>query len=117
MHPRIKSFIYALKGLKVLLTDEPHARFHLVAAIVVITAGIYLDVSPIEWIILVFCIGSVLAAEAFNTAVENLGNAISQDQNPNIEKAKDVAAAGVLIISFSAAIVGSIIFIPRIIEL
>jgi diacylglycerol kinase len=106
-----------MNGLKVLFTEEPHARFHLLAAIVVIIAGIYFDISIVEWIILVICISSVLAAESFNTAIENLGNAISQDQNSSIGNAKDVAAAGVLIISFAAAIVGGIIFIPKIFQL
>ena len=116
MHPRIKSFIYAINGLKVLFSEEPHARFHLLAAIVVIIAGVYYDISILEWIIVVICIASVLAAEALNTAIENLGNAITQDQNSSIGNAKDVAAAGVLIVSFSAAIVGGIIFIPKIFQ-
>ncbi|NNF32751.1 MAG: diacylglycerol kinase family protein [Saprospiraceae bacterium] len=117
MHPRIKSFKYAINGLKVMFAEEPHARFHVIAAIAVVTAGFYFDISHGEWLAIILCIGGVLAAEALNTAVENLGNAISQDHNLSIGNAKDVSAAGVLIISFSSAIIGGIIFIPRILEL
>jgi diacylglycerol kinase (ATP) len=112
MHPRIKSFIYAFKGMKVLFTEEPHARFHVFAAIMVIAAGLYFNISSIEWLALILCIGAVFTAEAFNTAIENLGDAITIEENNHIRKAKDVAAAGVLLISITAAITGAMIFLP-----
>ena len=116
MHPRIKSFIHSFNGLKVLFQEEPHARFHLLAAIVVISAGFYFHISHIEWIVIILCIGGVLVAESLNTAIENLGDAISLEQNENIRKAKDVAAAAVLIVSISAAIIGAVIFLPYIVQ-
>ncbi len=116
MHSRIKSFIHAFNGFKVLVKEEPHAKFHLIAATLVIVAGLYFEVTFIEWVVIILCIGIVLAAEAFNTAIENLGDAVSIETNENIRKAKDVAATGVLIISISAAIIGTLIFLPYLFE-
>ena len=117
MHPRIKSFIYAFKGLIVLFKEEPHARFHLCAAIVAIVLGIYLKISTGEWLSVIFCIGLVIATEAINSAIENLGDAISKEYHVHIEKAKDLGAAGVLLAAVTATIVGGIIFIPKFFDL
>lgn len=62
-----------------------------------------------------FAIGSVLAAEAINTAIEKLADFISPSHQVLIGKAKDLAAA-VLILSTCAFIIGGIIFIPKIIH-
>ena len=63
-----------------------------------------------------FAIGSVLAAEAINTAIEKLADFVSPAHQVLIGKAKDLAAAAVLILSICAFIIGGIIFIPKIIH-
>lgn len=111
---RINSFRYAFKGLADLFLTQPHARFHAFAAIVVTIAGLNLGLSKTEWCIITLAIFLVISAEAFNTAIEYLTDLVSPDYHPLAGKTKDVAAAGVLIISFGAAIVGVIIFWPKI---
>jgi len=59
----------------------------------------------------------VLAAECFNSAVEYLSDRISNDYDEEIRKAKDLAAAGVLISAIAAVVAGLIIFIPAILRL
>ena len=46
---------------------------------------------------ILFVSGLVFVSECFNTAVEYLSDQITDEENENIRKAKDVAAAGVLI--------------------
>ena len=58
------------------------------------------------------CGTSVLAAEAFNTAIERLVNLVSPDYHPIAGDVKDIAAGAVLICAVTAALVGAIIFIP-----
>ena len=58
------------------------------------------------------CFGLVLAAEAFNTAIERLVNLVSPDYHPIAGDVKDIAAGAVLICAVTAALVGAIIFIP-----
>ena len=73
--------------------------------------------SSTEWIAIVFAIGSVLAAEAVNSSIEALADLVSPEYNEAIKRTKDLAAGAVLILAISAAIVGLIIFIPKILTL
>ncbi len=110
---RIKSFKYAFRGILTLVQSEPNARIHLFAAILVVGAGIFFSIAPGQWMAIVLCIGFVMAAEAFNTAIELLTDLISPDFHPLAGKAKDVAAAGVLLSAITAIIVGLFIFLPE----
>ncbi|MCB0650531.1 MAG: diacylglycerol kinase family protein [Saprospiraceae bacterium] len=110
---RIKSFKFAFKGIISMFRSEPNARIHLVAMVLVIAAGFYFSIQPGQWIALVLCIGFVFAAEAFNTALEALTDLVSPEFHPLAEKAKDVAAAAVLISAITAIIVGLFVFLPE----
>jgi len=113
----INSFSYAFQGLKHLFLTQWNARFHLFAAICAISLGFFLSLSDIEWVMVVICIGSVIGAEAINTAIETLCDALHPGIHPKIKIVKDVSAAAVLIISISSLISGCILFIPKIIIL
>lgn len=110
---RASSFRYAINGLIDLFQTQPNARIHLVAAGLVVFAGFYLQVGWTEWMVLTFCIALVLSLEAMNTAIEHLTDFVSPEYHPLAGKAKDVAAASVLLASIGAAVVGGIIFLPR----
>ncbi len=110
---RIKSFGFAIKGIGTLLKTQMNARIHLFAVVLVTMAGFLTRVSATEWCFLVFAFSSVIAAEAFNTAIEFVVDLVSPHYHPLAGKAKDVAAAAVLITAIGAAIIGSIIFLPK----
>lgn len=112
--PRLLSFRYAFQGIGNLLRTQPNARIHLLATVAVLAFGWYLHLSPSEWCIIIVCISAVWAAEAFNTAVEYLVDLVSPQYHPLAGKAKDVAAAAVLICAIGACLVGFIIFGPKI---
>lgn len=114
---RAKSFKYAFDGISYMVKSQHNAWIHLTLMVFVIFAGVALDVSFTEWCFLIFAIGFVLAAEAFNTAIEELTNLVSPKYNQQAGKVKDVAAGAVLITAIVAALVGFIIFIPKIIHL
>ena len=109
---RIKSFGYAFKGIASLLKKEHNAWIHCLAIMVVTLAGLYFDITRIEWCIVCICFGMVLAAEGFNTAIERLVDLVSPKFHPIAGDVKDVAAGAVLICAIAAAIIGLIIFIP-----
>ncbi len=109
-----RSFRYAGKGIADLFIFENNARIHLFAAVVALVAGIYFQLSTTEWALIVTQIALVWAAEAFNTALEKLADAVTSDYHPLIKAVKDLAAGGVLIVAISAAVVGGIIFFPKI---
>ncbi len=112
---RIYSFRYAFEGIYDLFAHHPNAQVHLFAVIAVLTAGFIFPISKIEWCLVIISIGIVVAAEAFNTAIEYLVDWISPDIHPAAKKIKDMGAAGVLLTSFSAVGVGLFIFLPKII--
>ena len=113
----LRSFRFAGFGIFSLFRHENNARIHLIAALLVVTLSILLHLSALEWCLIVIQIGLVMAAEAFNTAIEKLADVVSPDYHPTIKVVKDLAAAGVLILSVSAVIIGGILFIPKLLAL
>ncbi len=114
---RLKSFSFAFNGLKILVQEEHNAWIHIFVAVCVLIAGFLLQISIIEWIIIVLCIGLVFALELINSAIENLADFVSPQKNEIIKKVKDLSAAAVLIAAFCSVIVGLVVFLPKIIML
>jgi diacylglycerol kinase len=110
-----RSFRYAGKGIRALFRYENNARIHLMAALLVLGAGLFFRVSLTEWGLLITQIVLVWMAEAFNTALEKLSDKVSPDYHPLIESVKDLAAGAVLLTALGAALVGSLIFLPKLI--
>ena len=106
---RFRSFGYALNGVRVLISTQPHAKLHLISSVIVLTGGAYLKIERSEWIAILICIGMVWMAEAMNTATEFLADEVSLEKRELIEKAKDVAAAGVLIVATTSVVVAGLI--------
>lgn len=112
----LKSFRYAGVGIYDLFRQENNAKIHLLAAGLIVIAGISFKLSATEWCIITIQIALVWSAEAFNTAIEKLADTVTTDYHPSIKIVKDVAAAGVLILAISAVIVAGFIFFPKIWE-
>ncbi len=111
---RGQSFCHAFNGLGKFFRTEHNAWIHSVAAIAVLILGWRLHISKTEWLGACFAIGLVLSAEAFNTCIERLADMVSPAADDRIKYIKDLAAGAVLIAAITAAIIGSIIFIPKI---
>lgn len=111
---RLASFQWALKGMKDLFTNHPNAQVHLGASLVVIPLALFLQISTIEWCLIILCITLVMAMEALNSALEYLADKICPEQDELIGKAKDIAATAVLLSAIGAALIGSLIFLPKI---
>lgn len=111
----IASLRYALKGVAIAWREEQNFKIDVVCALVAIFLGWYFSITRVEWMVVIFLIGFVLSAEAFNTALEELCDMYKRDPDPHIAKIKDLAAAAVLVASVASAIIGGIIFIPYIV--
>ena len=110
---RLQSFAYALQGLAFLLRTQPNARVHLLAALLACGAGVYFGLGRAEWLWIAAAITLVWSAEVFNTALEQLADALHPDRHPAIGRAKDMAAAAVLIAAVGAAVIGMLVFVPH----
>lgn len=109
---RTSTALRGLEGVSNLIYYEPNAWFDIIAAIVAIIFGIEFKLSSMEWIVVIFAIGFVLATVAINIAIELIA-----DSN-NIAHAgllKSLSAASLLITNITALIIGFIIFIPKLI--
>ena len=113
----IKSFSNAAQGIAHLFKGQVNARIELFIAFIVIIFSFLLKISPAEWILILLCIALVLSLEGINTAIEIFADKLHPGFDKDIGKAKDVAAGAVLIASIVAAIIGFIIFAPRLLEL
>ena len=110
------SFKYAFEGIIQTYKGEQNLKIHTFIAILVIVFGFFLKISAIEWYICLLLIGLVLMSEFFNTTIEYVVDLASPKIHPLAKAAKDTASAGVLMMSIMSAIVGALIFIPKIIE-
>jgi diacylglycerol kinase (ATP) len=105
--------VYAWRGLVTLVKTQWNARVHLAATIVVCASGLSFRITAGEWCAIFLAIGLVWVAEALNTAVETLGDRITQEADESIGRAKDLAAGAVLFAALVAVVIGAIVFCPR----
>jgi diacylglycerol kinase (ATP) len=113
---RLASFRYALRGLGVLLGSQHNAWIHAAATAAACALGVLLGISTLEWCAVVLAIVAVWVAEALNTAFEFLCDAVSPERSPQVERAKDVAAAAVLVAAAGAGVVGLFVFGPALLR-
>ena len=111
---RIKSFANAFHGLITVFRFQANFRIQLAIALMAIILSIWLSISRTEWGIIILLIGLVLSLETINTSIETLCDKVDSNYSESIRKAKDIAAASVLISSIAAAIIACIIFLPKI---
>jgi diacylglycerol kinase (ATP) len=114
MKKTIQSFGYAGHGIRTVFQSELNMRIHLVVAVLVIISGVAFMISLTEWFLCLLCFGLVISMEMMNTAIEKLVDLVSPNHHPIAGKVKDVAAGAVLICAIISAIVGLLIFGPKV---
>ncbi|MDD6427899.1 MAG: diacylglycerol kinase family protein [Lachnospiraceae bacterium] len=114
--PLYRSFGYAISGIGQCIRDERNIRIHLVFTALVVVGGIVLHISLQEWIVCLILFGLVISLELVNTAVESTVDLVTEERHPLAKKAKDTAAGAVLVSAVFAAVIGLLIFVPKIID-
>ena len=109
----IAGFGYAFRGLWYAIRTQRNMRFHIVVAILVILAGLFLRVSAVEFAMLFVAITGVFIAEMFNTVIELCVDLASPDYHPLAKIAKDVAAGAVLLSAILSVIIGLFVLGPH----
>lgn len=105
--------IFALQGLKHALLFERNFKIQVIVGFLVVIVSIFLHLNIIEWAIILLVIGTVLALEVMNSAVEQLLDYVKPEIHPQAKIIKDMLASAVLIVCFMALIIGLIIFFPK----
>lgn len=114
---RLASFANAWRGVTAFIRQEHNAWIHCTVTIMVIIAGLLFHISISEWIAVFFAIGLVLAAEAINSAIERLSDVVQPEKDDRIRDVKDISAGAVLICAIAAAVIGIIIFLPKLLAI
>ena len=110
-----RSMGFALHGVMYALRITPNMRIQLGVFCLVVIAGAVFHLTLTEWCLLALCASLVLAAELINTAIEHVVDLISPDYHPLAGRIKDMAAGAVLICALASAVVGVLIFLPKLI--
>ena len=105
------AFRYAFAGLSAAWRTERNLRIHAVVAAAVIAAGAVLRLPPAAWAVVFLAIALVLAAELLNSAVETIVDLVSPQEHPLAKRAKDVAAAAVLVAVTGAVAAGACVLL------
>ena len=113
---RIRSFLFSFNGFLTMLKSQHNAWIHATATVLACGLGFLVGLDRMEWCWIVLAIIAVWTAEALNTAFEFLAEVASPEFHPLVEKAKDVAASAVLISALGAAIIGILVFGPKLLE-
>ncbi|MGD2278709.1 MAG: diacylglycerol kinase [Candidatus Omnitrophota bacterium] len=106
----IKSVNTAFEGIVHTLRHERNMRVHFGVGILVLIAGLYFNLSSLEFMILCFTVAFVLVAEMVNTAVEYSIDLINDEYHPLAKVIKDIAAGAVFVSAVNAVIIGYILF-------
>ena len=115
--PFYKSVGYALSGIIDCMKKERNIKIHVVIMLIVIICGIEMGINKNEWIICLILFGNVIALELLNTAIEAIVDLASPQYHTLAKYAKDVSAGAVLIMAFFAAVIGMMIFLPKLFSL
>ena len=113
----VNSFKFAGVGIFTAWKKERNMKIHFFVMFIVIVLGFVFKIEPLEWIACFILFGGVIGAEMFNTAIETVVDLVTPYKNEKAKITKDVAAGGVLVWAIVAAIVGLVIFVPKVIAL
>ncbi|WP_319471353.1 diacylglycerol kinase family protein [uncultured Trichococcus sp.] len=109
---------HALDGIGIILKEEKNMRSHALFGVVPLLLAWLFESSPMEWIVIIFCIFLVIIMEFLNTIFENVVDLVTDyEYHPLAKKAKDIAAGAVLVTAFFAVLIAAIIFLPKFVEL
>lgn len=111
------AFRAAFRGLANVLWTQRNVRIHLLFTALTVLLAALLGLALWEWAVLLLTIGLVLVAEVLNTALEALVDLLSPERRYLAGRAKDVAAAGVLLAAILAIVVGGVLFVPHLMTL
>lgn len=113
----LRSFGFAIEGIILGIKQEKNMKIHLFFSVIALLISFLLSLSTLEWVLIIFCIGGMLAFELVNSALERVVDMVTKDYHPLAKQAKDMAAGAVFLYAIISVIIGLIIFLPKLFEL
>ena len=103
-------FAEAFRGLRAGVHCQSSFCVHGFFAVLAVLAGVVLECTPVEWCLVAGCVGLVLTAELFNSAIEVLFKGLPPEARDRVYPCLDIAAGAVLVASLTAVVVGGVVF-------
>ncbi len=110
---RWHSFGHAFRGLGYVVRTQRNAWIHVVIAAAVLGVSVWLQLSQVDWAVIVLTMAMVFTAELLNTAIEAVVDLASPQKHPLAKVGKDVGAGAVLIAAIAAVMIGLLVLWPR----
>jgi len=110
---RLKSIIYATKGLWILITTEHSFMFHGSLSVILLVVGYINNLTLTQWGFQILAIGLVMVAEALNTAIEKIADYVEPNHHKVVETVKDVGAGAVLVALIAEVAIVALIYVPK----
>lgn len=114
-HSLPDSFLLAFSGIFKVIKDERNIKIHLIITAIVILMGLFLAISKMEWLVIFLIVGATLAAEVFNSSIEEICDLLREENHLEYQRTKfirDVSAGAVLILVITSVAIGLVIFLP-----
>ena len=104
-------FREAFRGVKLGVRGHSSFSVHFFFTALVVAAAAVLRCGLVQWCLLIGCVGLVLTAELFNSAVETLFRGLDEETRERTWPCLDIAAGAVLLASITASLVGALVFL------
>ncbi len=105
------------RGIKLGVRGHSSFFIHFFFTVLVLAAAIVLHCELVQWCLLLGCVGCVLTAELFNSAIVTLFRGLDEESRARAWPCLDIAAGAVLLASITASIIGCLIFLSRLFEM
>ncbi len=114
---KLIGFSFAFNGIKEIMKSERNFRIHLITTFIIVLMGLFFNIKPYEWIAICLVVSLVLILEMINSAIERIMDFLSPDRHTIVGQIKDITAGSVLVAAITSAVIGAIIFLPKIMNL
>ncbi|KGX83516.1 diacylglycerol kinase family protein [Pontibacillus marinus] len=114
---KLIGFSFAFNGIKEIIKSERNFRIHLITTFIIVLMGLFFNIQPYEWISICLVVSLVLILEMINSAIERIMDFLSPDRHTIVGQIKDITAGSVLVAAITSAVIGAIIFLPKIMNL
>jgi diacylglycerol kinase len=112
-----RKFRQAAKGVLWGMEGQSSFLVHGVMAAAVLVLAAWLQCTLSEWLLLILCIGNVVTAELFNSALEWMARGLCREENAELGRGLDIASGAVLVASIASAVIGLVILGGRMLSL
>lgn len=117
MNKFLQSMRCAFKGIRHALFTERNMRVHLLAFMLAVIAGVMLEISKVEFLMILAISAVTFSLELTNTAIERLADRVSLQHDEKIGMVKDIMAGAVFVSAIFAIVIGLIIFYKPVLKL